>query len=331
MVKLPKNEMVILAGIDEAGYGPLLGPLVVSVAALEMPKELLRADLWQNLSKAVAKDKKNLKGRLLITDSKKAYTPASGTAHLRRTVLSSLAALNQEAAPHPETALDLLCRLCPPAAQRLSDYPWHQNLAHLQLGDNPQAIDVASAVLSRNMQEHGIKLKSLSARCLDVGFYNGRVEAVKNKSRVLFGELCGLVSELIDSDSPGPFQFVIDRQGGRTNYHQELLRMFPGGELTILRQDDKTSSYELAMGKKQVRFHFAVGADEKYLPVCLASMVSKYIREVVMESQNAFFRDLCPTLKPTAGYWQDGQRFVSELAEKIPHFSYDPQKFIRSL
>ena len=90
--------MVILAGIDEAGYGPLLGPLVVSVAALEMPAELLRADLWDHLSKAVAKDKKGFNGRLLITDSKKAYTPSSGIAHLRRTVLSSLAVIDQDAA-----------------------------------------------------------------------------------------------------------------------------------------------------------------------------------------------------------------------------------------
>ena len=323
--------MVILAGIDEAGYGPLLGPLVVSVAALEMPGELLRADLWDHLSKAVAKDKKALKGRLLITDSKKAYTPSSGIAHLRRTVLSSLAVIDQDAAERPETALALLDRLCPAAAKRLGDYPWHQNLAQLPLGDNRQAVDVASAVFGRSLQEHGIRLKTLSARCLDVGFYNTRVDAVKNKARVLFGELCGLIGELVHSDAPGPFQFVIDRQGGRSNYHQELLRMFPGGELTILRQDEKTSSYELIVDKKQVRFHFAVGADERFLPVCLASMVSKYIREVVMGSQNAFFQDLCPALKPTAGYWQDGQRFVKDLAEKMPRFSYDRQKFIRAL
>jgi hypothetical protein len=324
------DAMVILAGIDEAGYGPLLGPLVVSAAALEIPAELLRADLWELLGKSVAKEKKGLKGRLLITDSKKAYTPSSGIAHLRRTVLSCLAACEKDAR-HPETAAELLFRLCPAAAERLWAYPWHENLDHLPLGENPQAVDVASAVLNKGLEEHGMRLVSLSARCLDVGFYNSRVETVRNKARVLFGELCGLISELVCGGHPGPFQFVIDRQGGRVNYHQELLRMFPEAELTIIRQDEKMSSYEMSYVNKQIRIHFAAGADARFLPVCLASMVSKYIRETVMDSQNAFFQKLCPVLKPTAGYWQDGQRFVKEMAEKLPGFAYDPRKFIRSL
>jgi len=91
------------------------------------------------------------------------------------------------------------------------------------------------------------------------------------------------------------------------------------------------SSYEMSWVGKQIRIHFAAGADMRFFPVCLASMVSKYIRETVMESQNAFFEKLCPSLKPTAGYWQDGQRFVRELAEKLPEFTYDRQKFIRLL
>ena len=89
------------------------------------------------------------------------------------------------------------------------------------------------------------------------------------------------------------------------------------------------SSYEMGLVGKSVRIHFAAGADGRFLPVCLASMVSKYIREVLMESQNAFFGRMCQTLRPTAGYWQDGQRFVRDLAEQLPDFVYDPKKFIR--
>ncbi|MHC5213685.1 MAG: hypothetical protein ACYSOO_03740, partial [Planctomycetota bacterium] len=66
-------SMALLVGIDEAGYGPLLGPLVVSAVALEVPEGLLRADLWEVLAKAVSAQKRGLAGRLLIADSKKAY------------------------------------------------------------------------------------------------------------------------------------------------------------------------------------------------------------------------------------------------------------------
>lgn len=70
--------MAVLVGIDEAGYGPLLGPLVVSSAAFSMPEELLKADHWKVLSRAVGREKKGLAGRLVITDSKKAYSRAAG-------------------------------------------------------------------------------------------------------------------------------------------------------------------------------------------------------------------------------------------------------------
>ncbi len=322
--------MVILAGIDEAGYGPLLGPLVVSVAAIQVPPDLLRADLWDLLEPAVAKQKKHLRGRLLVTDSKKAYTPASGIGHLRRTVLSCLAVMDSHTPP-PKTAADLLRCLCPDAAERLAAYPWHRNLPDLLLAEDPRAVDVAAAVLRNTLAAHNIRLHTLAARCLDVGYYNHHVQAVRNKSRVLFSQLCGLIADLTAADHPGPFQFIVDRQGGRVAYDRELMRMFPRAELTVIRQDAKTSSYELRRNNKHIRIHFAAGADLRFLPVALASMLSKYIREIIMQSQNAYFLDLCTTLKPTAGYWQDGQRFVRDLTEKLPDLNIDKQKFIRCL
>ena len=81
--------MALLVGIDEAGYGPLLGPLVVSAVALEVPEGLLRADLWDVLGKAVSAQKRGLAGRLLIADSKKAYNRKKGIDPLRRSISAS--------------------------------------------------------------------------------------------------------------------------------------------------------------------------------------------------------------------------------------------------
>ena len=61
----------------------------------------------------------------------------------------------------------------------------------------------------------------------------------------------------------------------------------------------------------------------------LASMTSKYLREVLMESLNRYFLGMCPELKPTAGYWQDGQRFVKDLETHLPDYSYNAQQLIR--
>lgn len=322
--------MALLVGIDEAGYGPLLGPLVVSCAAFELPEALLRENLWDVLHKGVSSQKNGLRGRLLIADSKKAYNRKAGPGHLRRTVMSALAALPENNSQAVTNAADLVGLLCPETTARLKDYPWYQSLESDTLGHDAGDIQIASGVFRRTMAEHGIRLRSLQSRCLDVGFYNSRVEAVRNKSRVLFTELCTLILNLLNEHTDGqPLQIVVDRQGGRINYQPELLRMFNGFSLSVLRQDEKMSSYEMTSGSKTMRIHFCMKADVKYLPVSLASMASKYLREVLMDSLNRYFLGLCPELKPTAGYWQDGQRFLKDLETHLPDYSYDARQLIR--
>ncbi|MEN6336244.1 MAG: hypothetical protein ABFE01_18475, partial [Phycisphaerales bacterium] len=90
--------MAILAGIDEAGFGPLLGPLVVSSTAFSVQPALLEADLWEVLGKSVGKCRKHLQGRLLIADSKKAFNRDEGLGHLERTSLIALDCLGKRPA-----------------------------------------------------------------------------------------------------------------------------------------------------------------------------------------------------------------------------------------
>ena len=109
------------------------------------------------------------------------------------------------------------------------------------------------------------------------------------------------------------------------------MRMFPGMELTILLESEEMSSYEMVDGGgKKMRLHFTMKADQHFLPVSLASMVSKYVREVMMDSINNYFQGFCPDIKRTAGYWQDGQRFVKDIAAMAPEFEYDPAVFVRT-
>lgn len=317
--------MAVLAGIDEAGYGPILGPLVVSSTAFSLPSELLGADLWQILNKSASNKRKRLAGRLLIADSKKVYNKSAGIKHLERTILSCLKCLDKT----PATLTELLATLCPDCLERLNIYPWHKNIGDYSTMTNQADVTVASSVFREDMASNDIKLLEIKSCCLDVAYYNRMVNNVKNKANVLFTAVCQLIKTAYDNFSNDDLQIIVDRQGGRTRYRRDLLRMFPDMELKILKENAQISSYQLEANGKSMRLHFAVGGDDKFLPVSLASMVSKYIRELMIDGMNRYFVALCPQLKPTAGYWKDGLRFIEDISKNAPHIRYDSNQLIR--
>ena len=60
--------------------------------------------------------------------------------------------------------------------------------------------------------------------------------------------------------------------------------------------------------------HFKAGG-ESFLPAALASMTSKYLREMAMRALNHFWCAQVDGLRPTAGYPLDARRFKAEIAD----------------
>jgi len=318
--------MVILVGIDEAGFGPILGPLVVSSSTFMLPHHLLTSDLWQVLRKSVANKRRHIAGRLLIADSKKAHSKSLGVKHLQRTILSFLKCLGKE----PATLSELLTLLCPECLERLGDYPWYEQAPAQPILIDAADKELASAVLADDLASNGIELLELKSCCLDVAYYNKMVGTVKNKASVLFTATSQLIKNAFDNFAGDDLQIMIDRQGGRVRYRKVLQRMFPDMKLKIIRESQKDSSYELQTDGKFMRLHFVVGADDRFLPVSLASMVSKYLRELLVYNINRYFSGFGADLKPTAGYWKDGLRFIRDVDTNLPHVKYDNNQLIRS-
>ncbi|AQQ70299.1 ribonuclease HII [Limihaloglobus sulfuriphilus] len=300
--------MAIVCGIDEVGYGPLLGPLVIAAAAFNVPQERIRDDFWKMLEKSTSPVKKHLRGRLLVADSKKAYNRKSGTDNLRRTTLAALKALGA----NPASFSEMLELLSPATVGRLGRYPWYGGLGPKPIEFDDE-IAIASKVFIEDMTSNRMSMASLKCECLDAGHYNELVAKFRNKASLSFSSVCSLIYDIYSRFDEENVYFMIDRQGGRTNYVPVLSRMFEGMQITVIRQNDRAGSYRLQCGRRNIFLHFSKGADSRFFPVSLASMAAKYLREIMIEELNKYFLNLVPGVEPTAGYYTDGSRFIKEI------------------
>ena len=82
---------MILAGIDEAGLGPALGPLCQASVCLRVPDGWGPDTPWQALSKVLTGAKKRGDSRLLVADSKVVHASRK-TRGLERGVLAFIGA-----------------------------------------------------------------------------------------------------------------------------------------------------------------------------------------------------------------------------------------------
>jgi hypothetical protein len=73
------------------------------------------------------------------------------------------------------------------------------------------------------------------------------------------------------------------------------------------------SAYDVVGLGRDVCLTFQPRAEAACFCVALASMASKYLRELLMLEFNAFWQSHVPGLKATAGYPTDAARFFEEI------------------
>src|SRR4051812_26604746 len=115
---------MIVAGIDEAGYGALLGALVVGCCAFEVDKPPQRDGLprlWKRLTKRVSRNRTKTGKKLHVNDSKQVYSPAFGLKELERSILCIMLASGLK----HERFADLLAFVSPEAQSDLAHHPWY--------------------------------------------------------------------------------------------------------------------------------------------------------------------------------------------------------------
>ena len=118
---------------------------------------------------------------------------------------------------------------------------------------------------------------------------------------------------LIETLPASPISLVCDKHGGRSFYGQLLAAHFPEWLIEVRGEGRQRSLYRFGPPERRVDVCFRVEG-ESCLAAALASMASKYLRELAMRAMNDFWCRRVPGLRPTAGYPGDAHRFRDDIA-----------------
>lgn len=303
--------MTIIAGIDEAGYGPLLGPMVITITAFDVPDEKADGSLWDLLNDAISNDMKGKGQRLAVRDSKKLYNAQKGLKPLENAALSFLWSKDLKTTSFYQLLKNLLCY----HAETIAGYPWYAEKDYpLPLATNISAVLNYADLLKYALDKQGVQFCYASSCVVTVREFNEWVKATDNKSVVLFNNCTALISRLWNNFK-GNISLIVDKQGGRNNYAELLKGFLHKVDIKILKEGAKVSTYEVVDEQRKMEISFVEKGEDTCMAVALASIFSKYVRELFMHLENQYWLHFMPTLKPTAGYYTDALRFLSQIAD----------------
>lgn len=314
-----RESRVILAGVDENGYGPVLGPLVVSAAALSVPGGPGPDDCFRRLH---SRPWESLAGAGGVTDSKRFFGAGSG-ASLRRLEETVLAFFLVQRGFLPPDAASLAGEVMINRAEGIplpctggagrgycleslgSGFPGGADLAR---------VGETAGTISRLSREAGISWKP--ARCLVFcpALFPGTAGARRpgapawlarssNKSDLVARAGVRLALSRAGEDNGGrePLCAVLGKVGGLGRYGPHLEAVNPGSSWRAMSEGAACSHYAF-YGAPGADLFWLRGAEAASFAVSLASLFGKYLREVFMGGINRFFEPSVPGLPRASGY-----------------------------
>lgn len=343
-----------LIGTDEAGYGPTLGPLVITGNGWECDADGDHGDpdtFYRLMSPVVSpaairgggKGSRTTCSRdasLHIADSKLVFRGKS-MEPLERAVLSLVSCIHGSV----PTDLRALCQWLAynqqhreAIEQSFANLFWLKNEpVTLPIESSAEEIELAGNAFSKHCADVGVRVERIACQFVMPRQFNDFVGPTFNKADLLSRSTLEIVNELLE-DRTGHVQIDCDKHGGRSMYGP-LLREMCGGsgrgdgredEPEVLGESRQQSRYRFICdqaGSREFRF---LAKGERFLHVALSSMVSKYVRELFMIAFNRYWTRRIKGLRPTKGYPQDAIRFEKDIESYRRSNNISPEDYRRA-
>lgn len=293
-------------GIDEAGYGPNLGPFVMTLVACRVPEKAEASCLWKLLKKGVRRADDEADARLIVADSKLVYSPARGWIELEKTVLAGVCS----AAANLQTLLD---RLAVDAVPLLRAESWFVGDTALPTETPDDELAAARDGWRQHSESADVVWGYCQSAIVPAPRFNDLIDRWESKGAVLGVAMTQLIERAVAALPAEPIRFVIDKHGGRNTYSALLQHAFPDGMVLAEEEGRLRSVYRVEGLGRRVQVIVMPRADVENFTTALASMVSKYVRELLMREFNRYWQSHVPDLAPTAGYPGDAQRFFDAI------------------
>lgn len=312
-------------GIDEAGYGPNLGPMVMTAVIAE--GNTAPIDLWLDLALTIDRAGGD-PTRLWVDDSKAILHGTKGRDRLDWTALATIAATGHTL---PASLPDLISAISVGSPDEAELSPWLNGRETAWPWRIPPET-IASLIAGRPLEPPDGRWRLITVESVVVGpaRFNAALQDAGSKAEVHFDAFARLLRSAWDRAGDGIPTFVTgDKHGGRHYYLGPLSRVFPRTWIDRGVEGPAASRYAIHNDRRRLELTLLPRADMGNGLVALASIVSKAVRETWMDGFNAYWCDRVTGLRPTAGYPVDARRFRRAIEAAAEAEGLDPSQWWR--
>lgn len=296
-------------GIDEAGYGSILGPFVMAYTAVGFKSEPSLTDNWSMLSEWVFDHKNKVTERnnkLPIGDSKDISNLAMGLQMLGAP-WRSLFRQDLRANVNVCDFLDVIECI---NRDQLNNEPWWNKKFNINLHKTN---------INYNANNSNPLFKA-GVFVLGVSQFNSVCQMNESKGAVTSYGWCEIIKAFSKKVKQGDsIKIITDKHGGRNRYSSLIEKAFDQVILTCPKNENAIESRYQPIGTPyELEIIFAPKAENTSPLVAMASMLAKHLREECMNIFNEFWKNFANDLKPTAGYPNDAKRFIKDIEKLLP-------------